>query len=189
MSEKLDDIRGGYYSIGVFPEGKGADGKPLGEERYVRYDLNAFAEMERIYGSMDAANEALTKGSMTDVRRILWLGLIHDQAVLDEVTGEPVSYKLKMYEVGKWLTPTNMRTVMDKLNIAISGSVPDDIKSGAAAAGVTPAQAAALAKAEEEQAAENKQAGLVSFPTKVDANNPNSDSRQAPGGTGPSTTT
>jgi DNA-directed RNA polymerase len=189
MSDKLDDVRGGYYPIGVFPEGNDAAGKPLGELRYVRYDLNAFAEMERIYGSMDSANAALTKGSMTDVRRILWLGLIHDQAILDEITGEPISYKLKMYDVGKWLTPTNMRTVMDKLNAAISGSVPEDVKNGVTnAAGVTPAQAAALAKAEEEAAAEDKQPAIINFPTKVDANNPNAVSRPAPGGTGPSTT-
>lgn len=185
MADKLNDIRGGYYPIGVFPEGNDTDGKPRGEERYVRYDLNAFAEMERIYGSMDAANAALTKGSMTDVRRILWLGLIHDQAVLDEITGEPIKYKLTMYEVGKWLTPTNMKLVMEKLNVAISGSVPTEAQEGANAAGVTPAQAAALAKAEEEDGPAKP---LINFTVKADSNNPNSDSRPAPGGTGPSTT-
>jgi hypothetical protein len=163
MSEKLNDVRGGYYPIGTFPE------NAEGTERYVRYDLNAFAEMERIYGSMDAANEALTKGSMTDVRRILWLGLIHDQAVLDDITGEPISYKLSMYEVGKWLTPTNMKEVMEKLNVAISGSVPTDMQNGAVAvSGVTPAQAAALAKAEAEESS-----AVLSFPVKADEQNPN----------------
>lgn len=184
MADKLNDIRGGYYPIGVFPEGNDAEGKPLGVERLVRYDLNAFAEMERIYGSMDAANAALTKGSMTDVRRILWLGLIHDQAELDEITGEPIKYKLTMYEVGKWLTPTNMKAVMERLNVAISGSVPTEAQEGAEG-GITPAQAAALAKAEEEEGAAKP---LINFPVKVDANNPNFDSRPAPGGTGPSTT-
>ena len=88
MSENLNAIRPGYHHIGNFG----------GKDRYVRYDLNAFAEMERLYGSMEAANNALTRGSMTDVRRILWLGLIHDQAVLDEVTGEPIKYNLTVYE-------------------------------------------------------------------------------------------
>ncbi len=187
MADKLNDIRGGYYPIGVFPEGNDTDGNPLGVERLVRYDLNAFAEMERIYGSMDAANAALTKGSMTDVRRILWLGLIHDQAELDEITGEPIRYKLTMYEVGKWLTPTNMKAVMEKLNVAISGSVPAEAQEGVAnASGVTPAQAAALAKAEAEEA---PAPALINFPVKADPNDPNAGSRPAPGGTGPSTTT
>ena len=140
MSGNLDDIRTGYYSIGKFPAG--ADGV----ERFVRYDLNAFAEMEHIYGSMEAANEALTKGSMSDVRRILWLGLIHDQAILDDVTGEPIKYKLSMYEVGRWLTPANMKEVMEKLNSAISGSVPEE--TATTPAGVTPAQALEEAKRE-----------------------------------------
>lgn len=140
MTGNLEAIRTGYYSIGKFPEG------PEGADRLVRYDLNAFAEMERIYGSMEAANEALTKGSMTDVRRILWLGLIHDQAILDEVTGEPIKYKLSMYEVGQWLTPANMREVMEKLNVAISGSVPEE--NATTPAGTTPAEALKKAKAE-----------------------------------------
>lgn len=139
MNEKLDSIRSEFYSIGVFG----------GQERFVKYDLNAFAEMERMYGSMEAANEALTKGSMNDVRRILWLGLIHDQAILDEVTGEPIKYKLTLYEVGSWLTPSNMKSVMEKLNKAISGAIPDDA-AATTPTGVTPAQALALAKAEEE---------------------------------------
>ncbi|MEG1543474.1 MAG: hypothetical protein RR382_02965 [Tannerellaceae bacterium] len=140
MSDNLEAMRTGYYPIGKFPEGE------EGVERHVRYDLNAFAEMERIYGSMEAANEALTKGSMTDVRRILWLGLIHDQAVLDEITGEPIKYKLTIYEVGKWLTPANMKEVMEKLNTAISGSVPAE---AIAADGNSPAAALKKAKAEE----------------------------------------
>lgn len=176
MSEKLNSLRNGYYAIGVFPEGNDAEGNPLGVERYVRYDLNAFAEMERIYGDMEKANEALTKGSMTDVRRILWLGLIHDAAVLDEITGEPIRYTLTMYEVGKWLTPTNMREVMNKLNSAISGSVPHDDET-VVTAGVTPAQAAALAKAEEEKAVELTPPKLLDFPTKADSSDPNFASR------------
>lgn len=147
MSDKLDDLRSGYYFIGTFPEGNDAEGNPLGEKRYVRYDLNAFAEMERIYGSMEIANEALTKGSMSDVRRILWLGLIHDQAILDEITGEPIRYKLTIYEVGRWLTPSNMRDVMEGLNKAISGSVPTETTTNE---GITPAQAQKLAEAEQE---------------------------------------
>lgn len=112
----LEDIRNDSYLIGNFG----------GKDRYVRFDLNAFAEMEKIYGSMDAANEALSKGSMQDIRKILWLGCIHDEAVIDEITGEPVKYNLSAYQVGQWLTPRNMKDVMKKLMDAINGSMPED---------------------------------------------------------------
>ena len=112
----LEEIRNDSYYIGTFDC----------QQRYVRFDLNAFAEMEKIYGSMEAANEALSKGTMQDIRKILWLGLIHDQAVLDEVTGEPIKYNLTVYQVGKWLTPSNMKDVMQKLMDAINGSMPED---------------------------------------------------------------
>lgn len=143
MSENLNAIRPGYHHIGNFG----------GKDRYVRYDLNAFAEMERLYGSMEAANNALTKGSMTDVRRILWLGLIHDQAVLDEVTGEPIKYNLTVYEVGQWITPNNMKEIMQKLNAAISNSVPEEDQK-------TPGQTAAPAQAHAQAVAEQTPATI-----------------------------
>lgn len=151
-NNNLNAVRPGFYHIGNYG----------GAERYVRYDLNAFAEMERLYGSMEAANEALTKGSMTDVRRILWLGLIHDQAVLDEITGEPIKYNLTVYEVGKWITPTNMKDIMNKLNSAIAGSVPEE-ELNKAGAGVTPAQAheQAVASTQEDTAAQGEGASKV----------------------------
>lgn len=137
MSENtLYDIREGYYPIGSFG----------GKERFVRFDLNAFAEMERIYGSMEKANEVLSQGSMRDVRTILWLGLIHDQAVLDEVTGEPIKYTLTQFEVGRWLTPNNMKAVMEKLNKALNGAIPHE---NSTPEGMTPAQAAVIAQQEE----------------------------------------
>lgn len=118
-SSNLDEIRTANNCIGIF------DGKP----RYIKYDLNAFAEMERLYGDMETAQEKLTKGSMTDIRRMLWVGVIHDEANLDEITGEPISYNLSAYQVGKWLTPDNMKSVMKSLSDAISGSMPaDDVK-------------------------------------------------------------
>ena len=88
----LDQVRvpAGAYYIGEFG----------GKARYIRYDLNAFAEMEEMFGSMEAAQERLQGGSMKDVRTVLWLGLIWDEVVLDEVTGDPIKYTLSQYEVG-----------------------------------------------------------------------------------------
>lgn len=114
----LDLIRtatGAYY-IGEFG----------GKSRFIRFDLNAFAEMETMFGSMEEAQERLKGGSMKDIRTVLWLGLIWDEAVLDEVTGEPIKYNLTQYQVGSWLTTLNLEDVMQKLQDAISGSLPDN---------------------------------------------------------------
>ena len=113
----LDQVRtpAGSYFIGNFG----------GKDRYIRYDLNAFAEMEDMFGSMEAAQERLQGGSMKDVRTVLWLGLIWDEVVLDEVTGDPIKYTLSQYQVGSWLTTLNLQDVMNKLQSAISGSLPD----------------------------------------------------------------
>lgn len=114
----LDQVRvpAGAYYIGEFG----------GKARYIRYDLNAFAEMEEMFGSMEAAQERLQGGSMKDVRNVLWLGLIWDEVVLDEVTGDPIKYTLSQYEVGSWLTTLNLQDVMNKLQDAISGSLPEN---------------------------------------------------------------
>lgn len=124
MSEKirvntsLEDIRSemGAYYIGDFG----------GKKRYIKFDLNAFAEMENLYGDMEVANKALSKGSMKDIRKILWLGLIWDEAVLDEVTGEPISYNITPFQIGSWLNTTNMKKVIGDLTAAINGALPKE---------------------------------------------------------------
>lgn len=114
----LDQIRStvGAYHIGNFG----------GKERFIRFDLNAFAEMETKFGNMEEAQERLKAGSMKDIRTVLWLGLIWDEVILDELTGEPIRYTLSEYQVGSWLTTLNLEAVMAKLQDAISGSLPDN---------------------------------------------------------------
>lgn len=51
----------------------------LDKERHLRFDLNAFAEIEELYGSVDDAMAALEKGSIKALRAILWAGLIHEE--------------------------------------------------------------------------------------------------------------
>ncbi len=135
----LDQVRvpAGAYYIGAFG----------GKDRYIRYDLNAFAEMEDLFGSMEAAQERLQGGSMKDIRTVLWLGLIWDEVVLDEVTGDPIKYTLSQYEVGSWLTTMNLQDVMDKLQSAISGSLPDN--DGSKTSAETMNQAAAPVSGED----------------------------------------
>ena len=135
----LDQVRvpAGAYYIGAFG----------GKDRYIRYDLNAFAEMEDLFGSMEAAQERLQGGSMKDIRTVLWLGLIWDEVVLDEVTGDPIKYTLSQYEVGSWLTTMNLQDIMDKLQSAISGSLPDN--DGSKTSAETMNQAAAPVSGED----------------------------------------
>lgn len=118
VMSNVHDVRqsDGYFYIGEFG----------GKKRYVKFDLNAFAEMEAIYGNMDEAQTKLAGGHMKDIRTVMWLGLIHDEANLDPITGEPISYNLSQYQVGSWLTPLNLKEVMAKLQSAINGSMPDE---------------------------------------------------------------
>ena len=97
-----------------------------GKLRKIQFDMNAFAELEDKYGSVQAAFEALEKGRLKDIRNVLWAGLIHEEAELDEVTGEPIRYKITPYEVGKWInTPTLLREVNEKLALALAGDLPE----------------------------------------------------------------
>jgi len=119
----LDTIRditpAGFYYIGLFDN----------KRRFIKFDLNAFAQMEIEFGSMETAEERLQKGTMADVRTVLWLGLIHDEAIFDEITGDVLKYGITKYQVGSWLTTLNLGEVMDKLQQAISSSLPEDSKT------------------------------------------------------------
>lgn len=55
-----------------------------GVERTLKYDLNALAEMEDRYGTVDAAFAALDTNSIKAVRFVLWAGLIHSDETLTE---------------------------------------------------------------------------------------------------------
>lgn len=57
-----------------------------GVERRLLFDLNAMAELEDRYGSVDNAFEALQENSIKALRCVLWAGLIHDNPELTEHT-------------------------------------------------------------------------------------------------------
>lgn len=141
-SSTAGDVRNKRYSIGTFG----------GKERFLVFDLNAFAMMEEIYGSIEEAQKIMEQNRMKDVRTIVWLGLIHDEAVLDNITGEPVSYNLTSYEVGSWLTAENMPFISEQLGASMSGSMP---KTSEGEDENTPAAAALRAQAEEAAGNEN----------------------------------
>lgn len=55
-----------------------------GVERTLKYDLNAMAELEDRYGSVDEAFAQLDNNSIKAIRCILWAGLLHEDPDLTE---------------------------------------------------------------------------------------------------------
>lgn len=55
-----------------------------GIEREIRFTLNAMAELEDKYGSVDAAFKAMDEGSFKAIRCVLWAGLIECSPELTE---------------------------------------------------------------------------------------------------------
>lgn len=97
-----------------------------GKDRVIQFDMNAFAELENKYGTVQDAMKELQSGRIRDVRMILWTGLIHQEANIDEDTGEPISYNITPYEVGSWIkNPSMLQEASQKLNDAMGFGTPD----------------------------------------------------------------
>lgn len=91
----------------------------LDKERHLKFDLNAFAEIEEQYGSVDEAMDALEKGSIKALRVVLWAGLIHEE--LDE-NGNP---KVTPKEVGSLIDITSFAMLQKKLGEAMTNDLGD----------------------------------------------------------------
>lgn len=83
-----------------------------GVERNVRFTLNALAEMEDRYGSVDKAFEALDAGSIKAVRFVLWAGLMHTDEGLTE------------QQVGNLIDTKCMENIMQQLSAAFEVDMP-----------------------------------------------------------------
>ncbi len=93
------------------------DPKPIeldlgGKKRNLRFDLNAFAELEEYYGTIDGAMEALEKGSIKALRAIIWAGLLHE---------EP---ELKPSDVGSWIDIQDLPAFSETLGQALTAALP-----------------------------------------------------------------
>lgn len=102
-----------------------------GKDRTIKFDLNAYAELELKYGSVEKAMDALQTGSVSALRNILWAGLIHSEAVFDQTTGDVVSYAITPYQVGSWIEPSDMQAVSTSLSEAIIATLPLDQRTAA----------------------------------------------------------
>lgn len=85
----------------------------LDKPRGLKFDLNAFAELEDKFGSMDAAFQAMQKGSLKAARTLLWAGLLHEDETLTE------------RKVGGLVTLANMSAIMDRITSALTAAMPD----------------------------------------------------------------
>lgn len=84
----------------------------LDKERTLVFDLNAFAELEDVYGEIDEALNAIGRGSIKAVRAVLFSGLVHE----DET--------LTVKSVGKLVTLKNLQEVSAALTEAIKQAMP-----------------------------------------------------------------
>ena len=85
----------------------------MDKERTLVFDLNAFADLEEMFGSIDEAMQALQNGKIKALRAILWAGLKHEDEELTE------------REVGKMITLNNMKEVMEGINTSINLALPE----------------------------------------------------------------
>ena len=84
----------------------------LDKPRKLKFDLNAFAELEETFGDVETAMAELEKGKIKALRAILWAGLVHEDAALT------------VTDVGSMIDMSNLEVVMEAINRGISGALP-----------------------------------------------------------------
>ena len=92
-----------------------------GVEREILFTLNAMAELEDRYGSVEAAFDALERNSFKAIRCVLWAGLLHTDEGLTE------------QQVGSLIDMTNIQDLMKAMNDAFDEDMPDAPTSQAGA--------------------------------------------------------
>jgi len=96
-----------------------------GKERTLRYDLNAFAELEEKYGSIEKTMTALEAGSIKSVRLILWAGLLHEHQIIDLKTLKPTGeYSITPMDVGGWVSIADLPDISNAIREAMDSALP-----------------------------------------------------------------
>lgn len=90
-----------------------------GVERELRFTLNAMAEMEDKYGSVDAAFAKLDEGSIKAARFILWAGLLHND-----------KEHLTEQQVGNLIDMESLQQIMKRMADAMTEDMPQSNESG-----------------------------------------------------------
>ena len=98
-----------------------------GKERHLRFTLNALAELEDKYGSVEAAFSKVEKeNSVSALRYVLWAGLMWED---DELTEK---------QVGNLIDLNYMQEMITTLGVALDGDMPVDPQAKALAAQSVP---------------------------------------------------
>ncbi len=85
-----------------------------GKEYELRYDLNAFAEIEEEYGSISELLEKMEKGSAKAIRAMVWAGLLCNEDAPSE------------REVGNLINMNDMQKIADAIQIALVNALPEN---------------------------------------------------------------
>lgn len=90
-----------------------------GVEREICFTLNAMAEMEDKYGSVDAAFKKLDEGSIKAARFIMWAGFLHleDASLTEQRVGNLIDLDL-------------MNDIMKSLGEALGEDMPQQPDEG-----------------------------------------------------------
>ena len=86
----------------------------LDKPRTLLFDLNAFAELEDKFGSLDQAFQKMQQGSVKATRTLLWAGLLHEDENLTE------------RQVGAMISLTNVEKIMEQITEALTAALPED---------------------------------------------------------------
>lgn len=91
-----------------------------GVEREIKFTLNAMAELEDKYGSVDAAFKKLDEGSIKAARFIMWAGFLH----LEDPT-------LTEQKVGNLIDMECLQDIMTSMSKALGEDMPNQAEEGA----------------------------------------------------------
>lgn len=85
-----------------------------GVEREISFTLNAMAELEDRYGTVEAAFKAMDNGSIKAVRCVLWAGLLinGDESLTEQKVGALIDMQL-------------MSNIMNELGDALGDDMPN----------------------------------------------------------------
>ena len=90
------------------------------KEHEILFDLNALAELEEKYGSLDDAFGMMQKGSIKATRTMLWAGLLHEDEGLSE------------RDVGKLIDVAHLGDILDAITQAMGADLPETENANAA---------------------------------------------------------
>lgn len=89
----------------------------LDKPRHIMFDLNAFGDLEEEFGDITKAFEALQGGSVNTIKKLLWMGLKHEDEFLTE------------RQVGSLITFNRLTEIMELVGVAMGEGLPKNEES------------------------------------------------------------